>query len=203
MRVGRKNVAKISTDAANAMGLTIGQLWTRELAEQVVRQAAEYSAMQDALKRLRRRLMSRRRLDSRLKLAGHEDADARAAALDRLEASGAINDAELGRALLREASRAKPAGAKLLKHKLFQAGLDASLIDTLVTEHLGEVDVDLERERTLEMLRRKARGMTRIDDTARRRRLLGLLARRGFDAGASFELVNEALGDAEQDPTFD
>ncbi len=197
VKVGRHVAAKIDTDACAALRLHVGDTWTHDLAQRVESVASEHAALQDALRRVTRRMTSRRRLDDKLRLAGHE-AHARAAALDRLETSGLLDDESLGRALLREAERQKPAGPALLKQKLYRAGIPSPLIDQLMRERQAQPEALADvKDRALAMLKRKAQTMSRLDDATRRRRLLGFISRRGFDGATSRELVESALGPVE------
>jgi regulatory protein len=65
-------------------------------------------------------------------------------------------------------------------------------------EALAEVDPESERKRATELVARKLRGVSVSgpDERARAgRRLVGMLARRGYPAGLSYEVVRTALTD--------
>lgn len=192
VRVGRKVVATLAMQRIDALGLTVGQAWDEALAAKVAAAAEEDKAMRKALNRLNRRAMSRRDLDRKLRELEFAEAT-REQVLDRLTELGYLDDEAFGRALIRETQRGKAAGPRLLQQKLFQKGLDRALIDRLITETRGEHD---EAEQAVALARQRLRQMRRLDAATRRRRLYGLLARRGFEGetiDAAMEAVREEL----------
>lgn len=49
------------------------------------------------------------------------------------------------------------------------------------------------------MVRRKLRSLERFDDQTKTRRLVGMLARKGYGAGVAFSIVREELALADDD----
>jgi len=107
-----------------------------------------------------------------------EDVDA---AIERLRASGLLDDANYARQL----TRSKVLGAGLSKRRIQQEltkrgvarELSADAIDTVFEEESIDEAESIER-----VARKKLRTLTKLDAPTRRRRLYGFLARRGFDA---------------------
>jgi len=64
---------------------------------------------------------------------------------------------------------------------------------------LDEIDPDDEREAGRRMVRRKLRSLERFDDQTKTRRLVGMLARKGYGAGVAFSIVREELSLADDD----
>ena len=53
------------------------------------------------------------------------------------------------------------------------------------------------------MVRRKLRSMERFDDQTKTRRLVGMLARKGYGAGVAYSIVREELSLADDDGAGD
>lgn len=182
VRVGRRVVATLAMQRIEALGLAVGETWDEGLAERVAEAATEDQAMRKAMNRLNRRAMSRRDLDRKLRDLDFDE-HVRQKVLDRLTELGYLDDEAFGRALIRETQRARAAGPRLLRQKLFQKGLDRTLIDRLLREarDAGEQD---DAERATALARQRLAQMQRLDPATRQRRLYGLLARRGFETDA-------------------
>lgn len=191
IKVGGKAVATMNRRHVEDLGLTVGQAWSEELADAVAEMAIYDKAMRDAMRRLARRAMSRGQVRDKLRTLGHDAAviDRVLARLDELEL---IDDAAFGRMLIDETRRARPAGPRLLRQKLRQKGLDPELIDRLLAEAEGDVDADADARRLIEKTLPRLRS---CDAATRRRRLYGVLARRGFDS----DVIQRAMEDAESE----
>jgi len=179
VKVDGQTVVTLPVKVVSELGLRVDDVWDDALAQRVERARMNDCVRRDALRRLERRAMSRRRLADKLRQKGYAD-DTIAAVLDRLEQVGLLNDLDFGRALIREITRVKPAGPRLLRDRLFKAGLAESTIAQL----LAEVEPSNEAgtiEQAVTLARRRLATMSGLDAPTRRRRLWGVLARRGFD----------------------
>jgi regulatory protein len=78
--------------------------------------------------------------------------------------------------------------------KLRQRGLDDEVVATAVTG----IDGSSERARAREVVDRRRRSLTALPSDVQARRLVGLLARKGYSSGLAYSVVREAL--AEVDP---
>lgn len=177
VRVDGKAVVVLSSARVAELGLQVGQAWDESLAQQADQAAAFDKALKRAMNRLAARAMSRRTLDRKLRDLGYDE-PVRQRVLDRLTQLGYLDDEAYARAVIRDILARKPAGPFLLRQKLMQKGLDRDIIDRLVSEELGGVD---SVEQAVDLARRRLRQMSRLDPPTRKRRLYGLLARRGFD----------------------
>lgn len=177
VKVDGRAVATLPGKTVDELGLAIHTPWTDDLAQRVDAAARTDKAMRQALNRLNRRAMTRRKLDQKLRDLAH-DGPTRAAVLDRLEALGLLDDRAYAEALIRETQRAKPAGPMLLKKKLFERGVDGALADRLVAE--ATADPDQQRAAAAAFAQTKLKSMARLDTEVRKRRLYGALSRRGF-----------------------
>ena len=204
-REGRKAskgrvVATLPLERARELGLERGTPWTQELEALVTRTAGHDKAFRSACNRIGSRAMSRGMLADRLKRAGHSE-EAVASALERMDALGLLDDAAFARSLVRETLRAKPAGERLLRQKLFQKRVPPEVADAVLAElredrreraDAGE-DVDAEAV-AFAVKKASVPSMRRLDPPARRRRLQGQLARRGFSFAVIDRALREALG---------
>lgn len=171
------------------LGLKVGMAWTPALTEAVVAVAAYDRALRQALDRLTRRRMSRRELDRKLQPLGHTE-PVREKVLARLTELGLLDDRAYAEALVRDLQR-RPAGPRLLRRKLYEKGIASELIDAVLAESAGCSQE--QQTAALTLARKKLPGLQRVDAITRRRRLSGLLTRRGF----SLEVIRHVLEDLE------
>lgn len=194
VRVGRKVVATLPLGKAEELGLAVGQAWDDALAQRVSQAGVYDKALRQAMNRLNRRAMSRRDLDKKLERLEYEQA-VREQVLDRLTEMKFLDDEAYARALIDSTLRRKPAGPQLLRQKLYQKGIGRSLIEKLVSETTDAQDL---APGAVDLARKKLRSMQRLDIDTRKRRLYGLLARRGFNPDTISSVMAE-LADEIQD----
>lgn len=198
---GRKGrvVATLNARAIHELGLAVGMRWDDALAERIAEAATYDKAFRSAMNRLAKRAMSQGMLHDKLRQAGHGQ-QIRDAVMQRLDKLGLIDDEAFGRALIAETTRAKPAGPRLLRQKLFQKRLDEALINRLLAEH-ADTTAKLEdpHAEAIAFAQKRARLLARFDAATRRRRLYGQLARRGFDTDTITAAMNAALRDDPDD----
>lgn len=187
VRVDGKVFATLNRHAIDELGLAKGDEWNDELAARTLAAAGVDKAYRDALRRLNRRSMSRGMLERKLRQKDH-DPGAIAAALDRLEDLKLIDDVSFGRMLIRDLQMRKPAGPRLITSKLYEKGLKRDLIERLIAEAFADADDD-QLEGATELARKKLRTLERFDEQTRKRRLYGMLARRGFTG----DIVSKAI----------
>lgn len=114
-------------------------------------------------------------------------------AVARLVELGMLDDAEFGRAWLESRDRARPRGARALRHELRVKGLDAALIDELLSVRADQ-DADADAAAAARVLGRHAAALARIaDPRVRRQRAYALLARTGFDPDTAASAVRAFL----------
>ncbi|MEM0915497.1 MAG: regulatory protein RecX [Planctomycetota bacterium] len=204
IRVGQagragKSVGTMSARLVTGLGLAVGDAWTEALAARVGEALEIDKAMRDGMSRLNRRAMSRRDLDRKLREKGHS-AEARRAALDRLTELGVIDDAAYGAALAEEAVRRKGAGPRLVEQKLRAKGLDGGDARRLADEATG--DAEAQRAAATAAAEKKLRSMGGLDAATRRRRLYGLLGRRGYTPDVIADVM-DAMADRLSDDAGD
>ena len=109
--------------------------------------------------------------------------------LDRFTEVGLIDDAAYAQAYVAGKHRDRGLGRAALRTELRRKGIDGALADRA----LESVDADAERRRASELVAKRLDSALFAGLPAARRRLLGLLARRGYPASMAASVVNEAL----------
>lgn len=188
--VGKVSVAKIDARDVETIGVATGAPWTAELAQRLFDAAGALAARRHALRLVAARPRARADLIRRLRLAGHADRHA-AAAADALERHGIINDAELAEAAAASLANRSGTSRRAIENKLRQRGItasDASKAAAQATEGLDE------REAATELaIKRVSRQRPPTDMQAAKRRLFAFLLRRGFSSDDARHAVEHAL----------
>ncbi|GAB3550374.1 regulatory protein [Actinopolyspora lacussalsi] len=109
--------------------------------------------------------------------------------LDKFVAAGLVDDAAFAAEWVRGRHRQRGLGRGALREELRDKGIE----EETAAEALHEVDTDSEVERARELVRRKSRGMSGVEPRARMRRLLGMLARKGYGQALAFRVVREEM----------
>ena len=136
------------------------------------------------LRMLAHRELSVRQLRMRL-AARTSRADEVEAAIERLRASGALDDERVARAYARTAAQVKGRGRDRILRELDQMGIARSTARSAMDEVCG---ADEERDRLQRALARRSRGLDPADPAVARKLYAGLV-RQGFDP----EAVRRAL----------
>jgi len=192
VKVDGKPVATLSLNLISELGLGVDQPWDDRVAAKV-RDAADYDrAYRAATTRLNRRQLSTYQLSQKLSQLGFASP-----VLDRVIArltdAGFLNDHALGQAIIQSIMSRKPAGPRFVRAKLRQRGLPADLVDRLIQETTVDTQTAVDQATALARQRLKTLPAD-LDPMARRRRLWGLLARRGFDG----DTIEQALSQLPQ-----
>ena len=109
--------------------------------------------------------------------------------LDRFEEVGLVDDAAFARSWVASRQPGKGLARRALAQELRRKGID----DEVAREALDQIDPDDELEAAGDLVRRKLRSMSGLDDTVRTRRLIGMLARKGYSPGVAFAVVRSEL----------
>lgn len=136
------------------------------------------------LRLLTARSRTRAELSGQLSKRGYPD-DVAERVLDRLAAVGLVNDAEFAEQWV-ESRRAKAGKSRrALAAELRTKGVGKELIGAA----LAGIDAAAERDRAEELVRAKLRRETLTDEARVTRRLVGMLARRGYGQNLACEVV--------------
>lgn len=157
-------------------------------AAEVLAEAAAASAHQVAVSALARRGLSRRELE-RVLSARDFDAPTIAAQLDRLEASGLIDDLALAQNLVGSLQERKGLGRSAIAAELTRRLLAPAAIEYA----LDLVDTGDELGRARELARKRATQLRGYGHETAVRRLSGYLARRGYAGSVVRAAVEQEL----------
>ncbi len=187
-----KGKAACTIDQRHLLDLAIakGDEWSPQLARRV-RAAAEYDkARRYALNLATSRGIARADLIARIIKRGHAEETAQQIA-DELERIGIVNEQAYAESVARTIIRDKPAGARLIEHKLRQRKVDPKAI-AQVKAQLADSHDELASATQL-ATKRAAQLMPRVDAQTARRRIFAQLARRGFPPNICAEATNRAV----------
>jgi regulatory protein len=115
--------------------------------------------------------------------------EAAVAVLDRFGEVGLIDDAAFARAWVSSRHAGRGLGRRALRAELHAKGVDAEL----AAEAVAVVDDEDERAAARHLVDRRLPGMRRLDRATASRRLIGMLARRGYPGGLAAAVVRDAL----------
>lgn len=141
------------------------------------------------LRLLTQRARSRAELAKALAKRGVPD-DAATRVLDRFVEVGLIDDAALAAGLAQAQHRERGLARRAVAAKLRERGLGDE-----VEAALTGIDSDDERARAAELVQKRLRSLTGLPPDVQARRLVGLLARKGYSSGLAYAVVREALAD--------
>lgn len=121
--------------------------------------------------------------------------DAAEAVLDRLTEVGLIDDAAFARAWVTSRQAGRGLARRALSTELRAKGIDADV----AAEAVESVDAEDERAAAERLVARRVPGMRRLDRATATRRLVAMLARKGYSGGLAAAVVREALDGADDD----
>ena len=157
-----------------------------------VRDAPEVRRAQDLCVRLLS-VRSRSRTELRQAMARKKiEEEVAELVLGRLDRAGLIDDEAFAHEWVASRHSHKGLSRRALVNELRRKGVD----DSVAKQAAGAVDEDSELERAREVVRRKLPSMARVDDTTKLRRLVGVLARKGYSEGLAIRVVREELSRA-------
>jgi regulatory protein len=143
------------------------------------------------LRLLTARARTRAELAGQLTKRGYPD-DVSALVLDRLTAVGLVDDEDFAEQWVRSRRVNAGKGRRALASELRTKGID----DDVIAAALEDIDSDAERSRAEQLVAdklRRERLTDDADDVKVTRRLVAMLARRGYSQSMAFDVVKVAL----------
>jgi regulatory protein len=206
----RENRRNIYLDGAFAFGCNLnvvakfrlreGLQLTHEQVQEIQAGEVKQECMDDALNALSRRLHSRAELSRKLTRKEFGDAVIQNV-LDDLVRLGYVDDARFAATKALSAAQHKHHGRRRAFMELKKSGVTSDVADKALEDVYSKEDSTAVAR---ELARKKAPSLKRLDPVAARRRLVGMLQRRGFDYDAIKPVVDEVLGDEPAgDPSAD
>ena len=121
--------------------------------------------------------------------------DAAETVLDRFTEVGLIDDAAFARAWVSSRQAGRGLARRALSAELRAKGVEPEV----AAEAVGEVDDEDERTAARRLVERRMGAMRRLDRATATRRLMGMLARKGYNGGLAAAVIREALDSAGAD----
>src|SRR6201991_4188620 len=150
----------------------------------------EEQARSLCLRLLTARARTRAELEGQLAKRGYPD-DVSQRVLDRLTQVGLVDDADFAEQWVRSRRVNAGKGKRALAAELRTKGVD----DEVITAALADIDAGAERERAEQLVRDKLRRerLDADDELKVKRRLVGMLARRGYHQSMAVDVVKSEL----------
>lgn len=134
---------------------------------------------------------SRHELEERLAKRNVPD-DVAGRLLDRFEEVGLVDDEAFARAWVDSRQRTRGLARTALSVELRRKGIDDDTARTV----LAEVDPGDEETAARQLVRKRMRSMRGLEEQVAARRLVGMLARKGYSAGLAHAVVRQELAAA-------
>ncbi|MQY02788.1 RecX family transcriptional regulator [Actinomadura macrotermitis] len=115
--------------------------------------------------------------------------------LGRFTDVGLIDDEAFAQMWVQSRHAGRGLAKRALAAELRQRGVD----NEIVKEAVHTLDADQEEQTARALIERKLRSTQGLDPAKRTRRLVGVLARKGYSAGLSYRVVKEALAEEGQE----
>lgn len=151
--------------------------------KEIIKQKGESEAKEAALRFLSFRRRTEKEVKDKLKKKGFDDKTIKST-IEKLKGYDLINDAEFATAWVKERLTHKPRGKKLLRQELWKKGIKKEIIDQVTEELCKDED-----KAALELLEKIKRRYRNLEPQVARRRMLGVLLRRGF----SYEIAKNTF----------
>jgi regulatory protein len=148
-------------------------------------------ARQIVLRQLALSPKSRQQLRDKLS-ARHCPDDVAEAVLDRMAAVGLVDDEAYAGMLVRSQQAGRGLARRALARELRTKGVD----DETVRATLEQIDPAAERDRAAQLVAKKLRSMHGLEPLVQKRRLAGMLARKGYPADLAMAVIREAIAAA-------
>lgn len=191
--VGRRRVAVLLATQAMEMGLAPGVVWTDEVAARAVRLEQVNAAKAIAMRRLAARARSRAEMLAWLESKG-VDAGIATEAVERLVEVGLIRDEDVAADEIRRAE-VKGLSGRVMVERLRERGVERE--EGREAERAGAGDAERARgvARAAVGDELSRRGRESVDVNVLARRVMGVLARKGYDEEAAREAVQAAFSE--------
>jgi regulatory protein len=118
--------------------------------------------------------------------------------LSRLNEVGLVDDAAFAEQWVRSRHNYQGMARRALSAELRRKGV----ADELAAEAVSALDSEAEEARARELVRKRMRSLGSADETAKLRRLVGMLARKGYSEGMAYRVVRDELRAAGTETDF-
>lgn len=180
----------LSLAVVGQMGLRQGDEISLERIEALKAGQIRQKAMDDALRVLSGRGQSRAQLRSKLAKKQHPG-DVIESVMARLEELGYINDAKFAETRATAAAKTKKLGRRRAAQDLIKAGVERGTAARALEEVYEAHD---SAKVARELVEKHLPRLSRFDVQTTRRRLMGVLMRKGYDYEMSRNAISEVMG---------
>jgi regulatory protein len=125
--------------------------------------------------------------------------DAATSVLDRFAEIGLIDDVALADSFAASAHHERGLSRRAVATKLRQRGIDEPVVQAAV----DQIDADSELAAAHALALHRLRALGGLEPAVQARRIVGLLARRGYSPGLAYRVVKDVIADAEALQTHD
>jgi regulatory protein len=179
----------IGRDLLLDSGLAKGEYLDQERLDAILARDAIDRAIATAMRALDQRMQSSRELRTRLMRKGF-DAETIDRALEKLSDYGYLNDERFAELWIENRLAHRPRGKRMLEQELRQKGIERQVVD----ETVAAMDID-DRAAALELARKRLKSVHGLPIEEQKKKLTGILARRGFDYGVIRTTLETVLGE--------
>jgi regulatory protein len=179
---------RIGRDLLLESGLAKGEHLDRERLDAILARDAIDRALSTAMRALDQRMQSSRELHTRLMRKGFEP-ETIDRALEKLSEYGYLNDERFAELWIENRLAHRPRGKRMLEQELRQKGIDRQTVD----ETVAAMDID-DQAAALELARKRMKSVQGLPLDEQKKKLTGMLARRGFDYGVIRTTLETVLG---------
>jgi len=120
------------------------------------------------------------------------------AAIERLRATGLLDDANFARQLTRSKALGAGHSRRRIGQELAKRGVDRSVADAAIADVFEDESID-ETTALDRVARKKLKSLSTLDEATQRRRLYAFLARRGYDSVSIARAIGRVLGEDSDD----
>jgi regulatory protein len=118
--------------------------------------------------------------------------------LGKLDKAGLVDDSEFAEQWVRSRHAHQGLARSALIMELKRKGIDSEI----ATQAASEVDRESEEQRARELVRKRLHSLGNVEEQTAIRRLLGVLARKGYPQGLAYNIVREELREAGAESTM-
>jgi regulatory protein len=179
----------IGRDLLLESGVAKGEFLDQERLDAILARDAIDRAVSTAMRALEQRMQTGRELRTRLLRKGFDN-ETIDAALAKLSDVGYLNDERFAELWIENRLAHRPRGKRMLEQELRQKGIDRQIVD----ETVAGMDID-DRAAALELARKRLKSVQSLPLDEQKKKLTGILARRGFDYGVIRATLETVLGE--------
>ncbi|MCA9859328.1 MAG: RecX family transcriptional regulator [Thermomicrobiales bacterium] len=183
----------VSRDLLLESGLSKGVFVDRDAIDRILAKDAVDRAVASAMRALEQRMQTRLELRTRLMRKGFES-ETIDTAMERLSNYGYLNDERFAELWIENRLAHRPRGRRMLEQELRQKGIDRQIIQ----ETVANMEID-DRSAAIELATKRLRSVQGLPAAEQKKKLTGILARKGFDFG-TIRFTLETVLEEDADP---